>query len=135
MAELSINPKFLQNLILHTRGLMAQEGSAPEDGSNFADDDGPAALQDRRDDLTDTELINEIDDLEPDQQAELIALFWVGRGDLEPEEWSEALALAMERRQASTAEYLLSHPHIADHWDEGLDRLFDGSDLVETGEY
>ena len=34
-----------------------------------------------------------------------------------------------------TAAYLLGHPHIADHLDEGLDRLFDGSDLMETGEY
>jgi len=135
MAEITLSPKFLQNLILHTRGLMATEGYASDDGGNITDDDGPASLQNRRDDLTDDELINEIDDLEPDQQAQLIALFWIGRGDMEPEEWDDAVAMALERRQGSTAEYLLSHPHIADHWDEGLDKLFDGSDLVETGEY
>ena len=60
---------------------------------------------------------------------------WIGRGDMEPEEWDEARALAADRHEGATAVYLLGHPHIADHLDEGLDRLFDGSDLMETGEY
>ena len=32
------------------------------------------------------------------QQAELVALMWLGRGDEEPEEWVELLKLAEERR-------------------------------------
>ena len=60
---------------------------------------------------------------------------WIGRGDMEPEEWEEALALAVDRHEGATAGYLLKHPHVADHLDEGLDRLLDGSDLMETGEY
>lgn len=136
MDELTLNPKFLQNLILRTRALMAQEGHvSDDDGGNYSDDAGPATLQTNSDNLMDDEVIGEIDDLEPDQKAELVALFWVGRGDLEPEEWEDALKLAAERQDGSTAEYLLSHPHVAEHWDEGLDKLFDGSDLVETGEY
>jgi len=137
MDELSLNPRFLQNLILRTRGLMAQEGPVADDASNPTDDEAsPAALQDDPDDLTRAELASEIEDLEPDQQAELVALMWIGRGDMEPEEWEDALALAAERRKdGPTAAYLLKHPHLAEHWDEGLDRLFDGSDLVETGEY
>ena len=31
--------------------------------------------------------------------------------------------------------YLLAHPHVADYIDEGVDRLLDGTDLMETGEY
>ena len=60
---------------------------------------------------------------------------WIGRGDMEPEEWDEAVALALERQEGPTAAYLLKHPHVADYLVEGLDRLFDGSDLMETGEY
>jgi hypothetical protein len=41
----------------------------------------------------------------------------------------------MERREGPTSAYLLANPLLAEHWDEGLDRLLDGSDLVETGEY
>ena len=57
-----------------------------------------------------------------------MALMWIGRGDMEPEEWDEALALAADRHENGTAAYLLSHPHFADHLDEGLDRLLDGSE-------
>jgi hypothetical protein len=135
MDELSLNPQFLQALILRTRALMAQEGNVSDDDGNLSDDAGPAALQYRADDLTRAELATEIEDLEPDQQAALVALMWIGRGDMEPEEWESAVALALERRDGSTSDYLLKHPHVAEHWDEGLDRLFDGSDLVETGEY
>jgi hypothetical protein len=136
MDELTIHPGFLQSLILKTRALMAQEELvSPDSGSNPTDDERAATLQEDPDNALRDELVAEIDDLEPDQQAELVALMWVGRGDMEPEEWEEALELAAERSNGSSAEYLLSHPHVADYWDEGLDRLFDGSDLVETGEY
>jgi hypothetical protein len=136
MDELSIHPGFLQSLILKTRALMAQEELvSPDSGSNASDDEGPATLQDDPDNALRDELVGEIEDLEPDQQAELVALMWIGRGDMEPEEWAEALELAAERHEGGTAAYLMSHPHVADYWDEGLDKLFDGSDLVETGEY
>jgi hypothetical protein len=134
--QLNLNPEFLRNLILNLRALMAQEELvSPESGSNPSDDEVPATLQDTPDNLTRAEIEGEIEDLEPDQQAELVALMWIGRGDMEPEEWREALELAVERHEGATAAYLLSHPHVADYLDEGLDRLLDGSDVVETGEY
>ncbi|CAN5692695.1 DUF3775 domain-containing protein [soil metagenome] len=136
MDELSLHPGFLQSLILKTRALMAQEELvSPDSGSNPTDDEGPATLQEDPDNALRDELVGEIEDLEPDHQAELVALMWIGRGDMEPEEWSDALDLAAERRGAPTAAYLLAHPHVADHWGEGLDKLYDGSDLIETGEY
>jgi hypothetical protein len=136
MDELDLNPEFLRNLILRLRALMAQEEAvSPDSGSNPSDDEGPATLQDSPENLTRAELEAEIGDLEPDQQAELVALLWIGRGDMEPEEWEEAIELAAERADGTTAAYLLSHPHVADYLDEGVDRLFDGSDLMETGEY
>jgi uncharacterized protein DUF3775 len=136
MDELNLNPEFLRELILNLRALMAQEEMvSPDSGSNPTDDEGPATLQENPDDLTRAELVAEIEDLEPDQQAELVALMWIGRGDMEPEEWQDALELAAERHEGATAAYLLSHPHVADYLEEGLDRLLDGTDLMETGEY
>jgi hypothetical protein len=132
----SLNPEFLRSLILKLRAVMAQEELvSPESGSNPTDDEGPAMLQDSPDNLLREEIEAEVEDLEPDQQAELVALMWIGRGDMEPEEWQEAVALAAERHDGPTAHYLLSNPHVADHLDEGLDLLLDGSDLMETGEY
>lgn len=136
MDQLTLNPEFLQSLIFKLRALMAQEDEvSPDSGSNPSDDERSATLQDTPDNLIGLEIAGQIEDLEPDQQAELVALMWIGRGDLEPEEWAEALELAADRDGGATATYLMTHPHVADYLDEGLDRLLGGSDLMETGEY
>ncbi len=136
MDDLSLNPEFLRSLILKLRALMAQEEMvSPDSGSNPSDDEAAATLQESPDNLTQAEIEAQITDLEPDQQAELVAIMWIGRGDFEPEEWEEALSLALERADTPTARYLLSHPQVAEDLDEGIDKLFDGSDLVETGEF
>lgn len=137
MPEISLSPDFLRSLILKLRALMAQEGMVtPDAGGNPTDDDAaPVALQDDPDNLTRAELVAQIDDLEPDQQAELVALMWIGRGDMEPEEWEDALALAAERREGGTADYLLAQPQAAEDIDEGIDLLLDGSNVVERGEF
>ena len=133
---LTINPEFLRALILKLRAVMAQEELvSPDSGSNPSDDEGPATLQDSPDNLTADEIVAQIEDLEPDQQAELVALMWIGRGDFEADEWTEAVALAIDRRDRPTSAYLLSHPQVAEDMIEGVDKIFDGSDLLETGEY
>jgi hypothetical protein len=136
MEELNLNPEFLREFLLGVRAVMAQESLvSPDSGSNPTDDEGPATLQDDPDNLTRAAIVAAVADLEPDQQAELVALMWIGRGDMDPEEWEEAKELAVERHEGATAKYLLSHPHVADYIEEGLDRLLDGTDLMETGEY
>ncbi len=136
MDELNLNPEFLRSLILKLRAVMAQEELvSPDSGSNPSDDEAAATLQESPDNLTRAEIVAEVEDLEPDQQAELVALMWIGRGDMEAEEWEEALEMAAERRERATADYLLSHPHVADHLEEGIEKLFDGTDLLQTGEY
>jgi hypothetical protein len=136
MDELDLNPELLQELIFKLRAVMAQEGLvSPDSGSNPTDDETSATLQEDAGDLTRVELETRIDDLEPDQQAQLVALMWLGRGDVEPEEFAEALTLAAERHEGATAAYLLAHPHVADYLEEGVDRLMDGTDLMEDGEY
>ena len=51
---------------------------------------------------------------------------WVGRGDMEPEEWAGGARPRGRAARGPTAAYLLTHPHVADHIEEGLDRLLDG---------
>jgi hypothetical protein len=136
MDELTLHPGFLRSLILKLRAVMGQEDMvSPDSGSNPSDDERSATLQDTPDNLTRSEIVAEIEDLEPDQQYELVALMWIGRGDLEPGDWEEAVALAEDRHDRTTASYLLAHPHVADHLEEGVDLLLDGTDLMETGEY
>lgn len=125
MAELSIDPDYLRRLIVKVRSFMGKEETdLPDDGSNPIDDEVPlGALQDEEDDLSREEVVEEIQGLTPRQQAELVALMWLGRGDGEPEEWNELLARAIERREVPTENYLLDHPLLAENWLDGMERL------------
>ena len=125
MAELSIDPDYLRRLVVKVRSFMGKEETdLPDDGSNPIDDEVPlGALQDEEDDLSREEVVEEIKGLTPRQQAELVALMWLGRGDGEPEEWNELLARAIERREVPTENYLLDHPLLAENWLDGMERL------------
>jgi hypothetical protein len=124
MDELTISSAHVHMLILKVRALMVKEGVVmPETGGNPTDDQLPDTLQDQPDNLRREEVIEALEALNPDKQAELVALMWLGRGDGEPEEWENLLKLADERHEVSTASYLLDHPLVADYWAEGLDRL------------
>ncbi|MHA1165509.1 MAG: DUF3775 domain-containing protein [Alphaproteobacteria bacterium] len=135
MDELTINPAFLRMLVIKVRAFMAKEGLVtPDTGGNPTDDEGPETLQDIPGDLSREEVIEEIDGLNQTQQAELVALMWVGRGDAEPEEWAELLKLAEERREVPASQYLLDHPLVADYWADALDKLGYGSMVEGVGE-
>jgi hypothetical protein len=62
-----------------------------------------------------------IADLNTDEQAALIALTWVGRGDYTAEEWPQALRLARERNaDGSAPTYLAGTEMLGDLLSEGL---------------
>jgi hypothetical protein len=48
---------------------------------------------------------------------------WVGRGDAEPEEWEQTVQLAYDLKEGPTPLYLLRHPLVREHWEEGAARL------------
>jgi hypothetical protein len=64
-----------------------------------------------------------IADLNEDEQASLIALAWIGRGDYSGEEWEEARTLAKERNIRDPADYLLGIEMLGDMLEEGLAEL------------
>jgi hypothetical protein len=62
-----------------------------------------------------------ITELNEDEQAVLIALAWVGRGDYEASEWAEAKTLAAERNAGRDAsDYLLGLDGLGDLLEEGV---------------
>jgi hypothetical protein len=125
MAALSIDPDYLRRLVVKVRSFMGKEATElPDEGSNPTDDALPSsALQDEENDLSREEVVEEIRGLEPRQQAELVALMWLGRDDGAPEEYEGLVRLALERREVPTEDYLLDHPLVAEHWLEGMERL------------
>ena len=64
-----------------------------------------------------------ISELNEDEQAALIALAWVGRGDYEADDWEEARNLARERNIRDPATYLLGIEMLGDMLEEGLEAL------------
>lgn len=132
MASLSIDPDYVRRLVLKVRSFMGKEGTeVPDEGSNPTDDEMPSsALQEENDDLSREEVVEEIRGLAPRQQAELVALMWLGRDDGAPEDFADLVKQASERREVPTEDYLLDHPLVAEHWLEGMERLGLGG-LVE----
>ena len=124
---LNVNPETVCFLISRAREFHAKEGVVlPDVPGSPAEDWGRQALADHTDDATLQEFSATFADLEPDQQHEVVALLWVGRGDFDLSEWDSAVAEARRNATDSTAEYLLAHPMLADHLTEGL-LLFDHS--------
>ena len=114
-------------IILRARAVDVKEGiTDPDSGSNPTDDGARDVLIASADDMTESELRDVIEGLNEDERADLIALVYVGRGDMEPEEWGAAVRLARERDAAGsvgTADYLLGIPNLGDLLDEGLSAL------------
>jgi hypothetical protein len=92
----------------------------PDEGGNPLDHDASAILEAYADDPTFDELKQVIDDLNVDEQCQLVALAWVGRGDYSAEEWDDALKAAREAHTAHTATYLIGIPLLPDFLEEGL---------------
>ncbi|WP_297527866.1 DUF3775 domain-containing protein [Thiohalobacter sp.] len=118
---LDINPEIVCFLIERARVFHSKEAVVlPEVPDNPTDDWGLQVLADHVDDSTLQEFKAAVDDLEPDQQQAVVALMWVGRGDFSADEWEAALAEAEDNWTEHTAEYLIAHPYLADHLQEGL---------------
>lgn len=69
------------------------------------------------------ELLDFIDGLNEDEQIELVAISWVGRGTYTIDEWDEAVETARNEHSENTGEYLLGQPRIPDFLEEGLAQL------------
>lgn len=108
-------------LIEHLRMLDAENGEGRIEGEDDDVEAGTGHLHEDFDqDGTDAQVRGVIDALNVDEQCDLVALLWVGRGDFEAEEWPAAVRRAHERRNRSTASYLMGIPNVGDLLEEGL---------------
>lgn len=111
-------------IVLRAREYDVKESPSDEDeGSNPTDDHFVDVLETSGDDPVVQELRAAINELNIDDQCDLVALTWVGRGDYGPEGWREARALAEQQHNNRTADYLLGVPTLADLLEEGLARF------------
>ena len=121
MAELSISAEKVCFLVFKAREFDVQvDVEEPDYGSDATDDKFVQILEAYADNPTFAELKSFIEAMNDDDQVELVALAWTGRGDFEPGEWDEAVRLARERHRGSTALYLCGMPLLGDYLEEGL---------------
>jgi hypothetical protein len=121
--ELGINSEKVCHVIAKAKAFDAKEEmSDPDSGSNASDDGMADVLEDLPDDVDATrlELLEFIRSMDEDEQMNLVALAWVGRGTYDIGEWREALNEARAQHNKRTAEYLLGLPLLGDYLEEGL---------------
>lgn len=64
-----------------------------------------------------------IGDMNDDERAALVAVFWIGRGTFDAAELDDAVRIATNEATTPTATYLNGSPHLADHLEAGLEAL------------
>lgn len=95
--------------------------SDPDSGSNPSDDRDVDILEDYRNDPTLEELEGALRGLNEDEQLDVIALMWLGRGDFSSFEEARAEASAMSDKHIPR--YLIGTPMLADYLEEGLTQV------------
>ena len=130
---LDIAPEKVAHVIIKAREYDAKVGAwddSPEDGD--AEEDPSTILEDFGNDPTRAEIAAFIDRMNYDEQANLVALMWVGRGTYEKDEFDEAVETARAERINATSSYLLGIPLLADYLEEGLEKMGFSVDDVES---
>ncbi len=132
---LEINPEKVRHIITEARVFDSKVAdSDPDSGSNPSDDREADVLEDIPTDATAQELAEYIRALDVDEQVDLVALAWIGRGTYGVSEWDEAVAEARRAHNKRTAEYLFSLPLLGDYLEEGLARIEDAEDEEDDEE-
>lgn len=129
---LQISPEKVCFLIVKAREFDAKvDVVVPDVGSNPSDENMREVLEDFADDPVVEEITALVDSLNADEQTNLVALTWLGRGS--HDDWASALADARDAHNDRTASYLLGIPLLADYLEEGLSRMGESCDEYEMG--
>lgn len=116
--ELGISTETVCWVIARARAFDAKEAG---DGDADPDEDDPEAhLLEEEGDTIAEELRDAIGEMNEDEQAALIALAWIGRGEFDVSEWDEAVRTAKERNLRNADDYLVGMPLLGDYLEEGL---------------
>jgi hypothetical protein len=130
LPELGVAPEKVRFVIVKARQFDAKEGdSDPDEGSDPIDDGMADVLEDDpENDAVQQELTAFINGMDVDEQTNLVALAWLGRGTYGIDEWQEALDTAKTEHNKRTAQYLLGLPLLGDYLAEGLEAFGESYD-------
>jgi uncharacterized protein DUF3775 len=117
--NLSISPEKVFFIV--TKARQSDSKATESDmATDLSDDDRSYGLEDLSKDTDRSELSGFIRGLNVDEQIELVALMWLGRGDGDLDNWSDLRAEAARAHNNRTASYLIGTPMLADYLEEAL---------------
>ncbi len=126
MVALPFDDARIEELVLRLNAVMTKEGTdIPDLGGNASDDEVAETMQETEGDLSRDEITQEIESMNDEQKDGLVALFWIGRGDAEPEEWEQTKALARQQHEGLVSRYLLGQPEVGEFLTEGLEKMLE----------
>jgi hypothetical protein len=123
LPDLDISAEKVAWVILRAREYGSKVAPFDDGDTEESDEQFGSILENRASDPTARELIGFIRGLNADEQANLVAIAWIGRGTYDVEDWDEALATARAEATTPTWRYLLGMPELADFLEDGLDAL------------
>ena len=117
--NLSISPEKVAFVVtkIHQYEMEATE---PELLADLTDDDSAPGTGGRGATTDRSELVSFIRGLNVDEQIDLVALMWLGRGDGSLDNWDELRAPAAQAHNNRTATYLIETPMLGDYLEEAL---------------
>lgn len=130
LPELGVAPEKVRFVIVKARQFdVKQAEDDPDEGSDAIDDGMTDVLEDDpENDAVEQELTAFINGLDEEEQINLVALAWLGRGTYGIDEWQEALDTARAEHNKRTAQYLLGLPLLGDYLAEGLEAFGENYD-------
>jgi hypothetical protein len=116
--NLSISPEKVFFIVVKSR---QSDGNAT--GSDLSSDLSDDLPENHSKGTDRSELFGYIRDLNVDEQIDLVALMWLGRGDGNLDNWRDLRSEALRAHNNRTASYLIGTPMLADYLEEALSQF------------
>jgi hypothetical protein len=116
--NLSISPEKVFFIVVKSR---QSDGNAT--GSDLSSDLSDDLPENHSKGTDRSELFGYIRDLNVDEQIDLVALTWLGRGDGNLDNWRDLRSEALRAHNNRTASYLIGTPMLADYLEEALSQF------------
>ena len=126
MAELRISTDKVCALIEAAREVAGKVPSTAGDRTTTGDDSELVTIEEpegdgEAEDARRREMVEFIAGLNVEEQSDLLALIWLGRGDYEIAEWDDAIAEAEARLAARDPDYMIGDAALPEYLGGGLE--------------
>ena len=119
LPSLAISPEKVCFIIVRARDFEVRDEDTEPD-LDASDDTTLAIPEEDEEDAVEEELTTFVDSMSEDEQIDLVALAWLGRGDGSIGDWVDLRQQAAEAHNERTAAYLLGIPLLPDYLEEAL---------------